>query len=354
MSPRNTTGSTAPVVVVGLSSGVDSSVAAWILQQQGYSVVGVTLALGEATGPESSSSCCSPFLMNKAKAIADHLGIPHYAVDRIDEFQRQVVEYFVSEYGLGRTPNPCAKCNARVRFASLMDVARRLGAHLVATGHYAQLSGGAHRLTRGVDRLKDQSYVLAEVAPALLERCLFPVGGLAKTEVRRIANRIGVGDLVSEESQEICFVPKDDYRSFLRERLGARSGDIVDEEGNVLGRHSGTYNFTVGQRKGLGHVCGGPLYVCRIEAESGRVVASDKGAAPARVIRFEVSAIHGELPRGKVLVQFRSMGKPVNGRLDGPDAVILDEPARSVANGQTLVVYDGDAVVLGGTIRSTE
>jgi tRNA-specific 2-thiouridylase len=160
----------APSVVLGLSSGVDSSAAAWLLKQQGYNVIGVTLALAELDSDERAKSCCSPTLIDKAKAIADHLGIPHYAVDKIDEFRGKVVDYFVAEYAAGRTPNPCTKCNARLRFGALLGVAERLGASAVATGHYARLTGDQRRLSRGLDAQKDQSYVLAEVDPALLER----------------------------------------------------------------------------------------------------------------------------------------------------------------------------------------
>jgi tRNA-specific 2-thiouridylase len=342
-------------VVVGLSSGVDSSVAAWLLQQQGYSVVGVTLALAEPGSSEMSNSCCSPSLMGKAKAVADHLGIPHYAVDKIEEFRAQVVDYFVSEYAAGYTPNPCSKCNARVRFEALLDVARRLGTDHVATGHYARMTGEPRRLSRGLDKQKDQSYVLAEVDGGLLQHCLLPLGHMTKQEVRQIARRIGLADLVSQESQEICFIPNNDYRTFLREKLGERPGTVVDDAGNLLGNHSGTYNYTIGQRKGLGFASGGrPLYVTSVDAARALVVATTDVCGAVSAIRFTVSAIQRTPPRGKVWVQFRSMGKPVRGELVGLDKVVLDHPANGIAPGQTLVVYDDDDVVLGGTISSTD
>jgi tRNA-specific 2-thiouridylase len=343
-------GGRAPSVVLGLSSGVDSSVAAWLLRQQGYNVIGVTLALAEPGSSEQTKSCCSPTLMGKAKAIADHLGIPHYSVDKIEEFRGKVVDYFVSEYAVGRTPNPCAKCNARLRFGALLAVAERLGASALATGHYARLTGDPRRLSRGLDRQKDQSYVLAEVDPALLERCIFPLGEMTKPQVRRIAADIGLADLVSEESQEICFVPGDDYRVFLRERIGERPGTIVDEDGNVLGLHSGTYNYTVGQRKGLGGGGGQPLYVSSVDVDRAEVVATAHGGEGVQVIGFALSAVHREQHSGGVSVQLRSMGGPLPGRLLGLDTIILDEPARNVAPGQTVVVYEGDDVVVGGTI----
>jgi tRNA-specific 2-thiouridylase len=337
-------------VVVGLSSGVDSSVAAWLLKEQGYNVIGVTLALAPPGSSERSNSCCSPTLMVKAKAIADHLGIPHYAVDLIDEFRDKVIEYFVSEYAEGRTPNPCSKCNARVRFGGLVEVAQRLGAEWVATGHYARLAGSPLRLRRGLDLQKDQSYVLAEVDPLLLQRCLFPLGESTKEQVRRMAADLGLAQLVSAESQEICFVPNDDYRAFLAGRLGKHAGNIVDEVGNVLGSHFGTYNYTVGQRRGLGAVGGRPAYVTRVDAARREVVVSAEPAVDTRVIEFRVSALHREPPRGRVSVQFRSTGSPVRGTIEGTGALVLDQVVAGVAPGQTIVIYDGDEVVLAGTI----
>jgi tRNA-specific 2-thiouridylase len=348
-------GSLAPSsVVLGLSSGVDSSIAAWLLKEQGYNVIGVTFALAEPGSNDQAKACCSPALMGRAKAIADHLGIPHYAVDEIQEFRDKVVDYFVSEYAAGRTPNPCAKCNSRVRFGALLEVARRLGATAVATGHYARLTGEPGRLSRALDSRKDQSYVLAEVEAGLLEQCLFPLGELTKKQVRGVAADIGIGDLVSRESQEICFVPGDDYRAFLKERLGERPGAIVDNQGRVLGRHSGTYNYTVGQRKGLGHGADGPLYVASVNAERGEVVATRERGGETSNITFALSALHREPPKGVVTVQFRSTGGAVSGRLAGLDSLILDAPTRGVAPGQTVVVYDGEDVVLGGTITAAQ
>jgi tRNA-uridine 2-sulfurtransferase len=340
-------------VVVGLSSGVDSSVAASLLKEQGHNVIAVTFALAPPGSSEQVKSCCSPTLMAKAKAIADHIRIPHYAVDLIDAFREQVIDYFISEYARGRTPNPCSKCNARVRFSALVEVARRLGAERVATGHYARLTGSPPRLSRGSDPQKDQSYVLAEVDPALLEKCIFPLGAMTKQRVRQMAADLGLEPLVSEESQEICFVPHDDYRGFLGDRLGERGGNIVDERGNVVGSHAGTYNYTVGQRRGLGAVGGRPLYVTSVDAERRELVVSAEPAAETRVIRFELSALHRRPPTGRVTVQFRSTGGAVLGVLDGLNAVILDQGVTGVAPGQTVVVYEGDEVVLGGTISGT-
>jgi tRNA-specific 2-thiouridylase len=341
-------------IVLGLSSGVDSSVAAWLLKEQGHNVIGVTLALAEPGSDERAKSCCSPTLMVKAKAIADHLGIPHYAVDEIEEFRGKVVDYFVSEYASGRTPNPCAKCNARVRFGALLNVAKRLGASAAATGHYARLVGDPRRLSRGLDADKDQSYVLAEVDPSLLAKFVFPLGELTKQQVKGVAAAIGLEDLVSQESQEICFIPGDDYRAFLKDRLGERPGAVVDPQGNILGHHTGTYNYTVGQRKGLGSAGSGPLFVASIRAESGQVVATPEGGIAVDAIRFALSALHRKAPRGDVSIQFRSTGGAVGGKLLGLDTIRFISPVRGVSPGQTVVVYDGEDVVLGGTISSVE
>jgi tRNA-specific 2-thiouridylase len=288
--------------------------------------------------------------MANAKAIADHLGIPHYAMDEREPFRRQVIEYFVAEYAAGRTPNPCAKCNSRVRFGSLMRWAQRLGADAIATGHYARLFGPDRRLGRAADLEKDQSYVLAEVDARLLSRCLFPLGPLTKGQVRDLAARIGIDGLVSDESQDICFVPGEGYRDFLKERLGEQPGDVVDESGNVIGRHTGTYNYTIGQRRGLGQGGGETLYVAAVDAERRRVLALGEAAARKTVIRFRVSTRHQKTQLGAVRVQFRSSGGAVTGRMIAEDAVALDEPMLGVAPGQTVVVYGGDEVLIAGTI----
>jgi len=292
--------------------------------------------------------------MAKAKAVADHLRIPHYAFDAKSEFRELVIDYFVREYATGRTPNPCAKCNSRVRFKALLDLAERLGAESVATGHYARLVGRERRLARGVDRLKDQSYVLAEVDRDVLSRCLFPLGAHTKEEVRRIAEENGLAELVSEESQDICFLPSGSYRDFLRERLGDRPGSIVDDGGNVVSDHRGTYNYTIGQKRGLGHGGGRTLYVSGLDAERNEVQVAGPEHAKARSLRFTVSAMHRDPPAGRIHVQLRSSGKAVPGVLVRPDRVILDAGELGVAPGQTIVLYDGDEVLLGGTLLSTD
>ncbi len=345
-------------VLVGMSGGVDSAVAALLLREQGYRVVGMTLTLWNDPAVADDRSCCSPANVARARRVAHGLGIPHLALDAGAAFYQEVVEYFVSDYAAGRTPNPCAKCNSRVRLGVLVDAAQRLGLRWAATGHYARLTGSPPRLARGVDRLKDQSYVLAEVAPGLLEHLIFPLGEMQKTEVRERAARAGLEGHSAPESQEICFVPDDDHRRFLRARLGDLSGEIVDTGGHVLGRHSGTYNFTVGQRKGLRLAAAEPRYVVAVDAAERRVVVG-----PGRETQVgSVSAtglVRHRPPGGRPLaLQVRSAGAALLvaevRAIDDEMTVLLAEPASGVSPGQTAVVYEDDEVIVAGTIAAAE
>jgi tRNA-specific 2-thiouridylase len=345
-------------VLVGMSGGVDSAVAALLLKERGFSVVGITLTLWNDPGVAGERSCCSPENVGRARRVAHSLGIPHLALDAAQAFYHDVVEYFIAEYAAGRTPNPCAKCNSRVRLGVLLEAARRLGLSRVATGHYARMTGMPPRLARGVDPQKDQSYVLAEVSPAILEHVLFPLGEMRKPEVRERAARAGLEGHSAPESQEICFVPDDDHRRFLRERLGELPGDIVDTEGRILGRHEGTYNFTIGQRKGLRVAAGDPRYVVAIEAPHRRVVAGTARDAEIGAVSTTGLVWHRS-PSGRPLtIQVRSAGAalPAGEMIVAGDdmTVSLREPAAGVAPGQTAVVYEAGNVVVAGTITSTK
>ena len=295
--------------------------------------------------------------------MAHSLGIPHFTIDASESFSEKVVEYFVSEYEGGRTPNPCAKCNSRVRFGLMSDLADRLGAMWVATGHYARLLGDDRRLARGLDLSKDQSYVLAEVDPGVLRRVLFPLGEMTKAEVRRLGAEAGLEGHAVPESQEICFVPDDDHRRFLRERLGELPGDIVDSEGRRLGVHTGTYNYTIGQRRGLGIASTTPLYVIGIEAARAEVVVGVATDLDVEAVTIGSLTRHGPLAGGGVHLQVRSAGKALRAHVVGAGdespgegdeiTVVLDEPAQGVAPGQTAVIYEQSGVVYAGTILST-
>ena len=362
-------------VLVGMSGGVDSAVAALLLKRQGFRVVGATLRLWTDPGADTQASCCSPENVRLARRVAHGLGIPHLTVDAVDEFREEVVEYFVAEYAAGRTPNPCAKCNARLRFSLLGGVARRLGLGWVATGHYARQAGEPPGLSRGIDSTKDQSYALAEVSPALLAHCLFPLGGLRKADVRKLAADEGIEGSGRPESQEICFIPDDDYRRFLRVRLGERPGPIVDAAGKVLGRHIGTYNYTIGQRKGLGIAAAEPLFVTGLDAEKAEVLVGVGEELDVDEVLVEGISWHGDLLPGGGFVQFRSSGGAVptlppswegqsagdagsrhHGARAAPTRVTMTlvQPARGVARGQTAVFYQGDRVAFAGTIVATK
>lgn len=343
-----------PGVLVGMSGGVDSSVAALLLQQTGYRVVGVTLRLWDEPGASGERTCCSSEAVQRAKAVAAKLAVPHLTIDARASFVPQVVDYFVAEYSRGRTPNPCMKCNARVRFGLLLDLARRLGLEHVATGHYARLVGDPPGLARALDRKKDQSYVLAEVDPAILRHVLFPLGELTKREVRTLAHQAALAGASQPESQEICFVPDDDYRRFLHARLGERPGVILDEEGRHRGHHKGTYYFTVGQRKGLAVAGGEPSYVIAVDAERQTVIIGEKARLCVGILRVESLVCHRSPTGRHSTVQFRSSGGAVPGRLVGEETIVLEEPAMGVAPGQTAVIYEGENVVAAGTIVDTE
>jgi tRNA-specific 2-thiouridylase len=337
-----------------MSGGVDSSVAAMLLQRDGYRVVGVTLQLWDDPTASGDRTCCSADAVQRARSVAHQLRIPHLTVDARDIFREQVVEYFVGEYGVGRTPNPCAKCNSRVRFEFMLGLARKLGLEHLATGHYARLTGDPAGLTRGVDRNKDQSYVLAEVAPELLRQVLFPLGELTKPQVRSLADEGGLAGRSARESQEICFIPDDDHHRFLEERLGKRPGAIVDELGHPRGRHLGTYRFTIGQRKGLGVAHGVPLYVVALDAERREVTVGERDALAVGVVHIDGVVSHRPPMGTQLSVQLRSSGETVPAHLRDAGTIVLERPASGVASGQTAVLYEGEHVVLAGTILGTE
>jgi len=344
--------------VVALSGGVDSSVAAAMLSGAGREVVGITLALaGDA------SRCCSLADAEDARRVAERLGVTFYVANYRDQFRQEVIEFFADEYLAGRTPIPCVACNQRFKFHHLMERAAALGADRVATGHYARIDragpGGTFRLLRGLDRGKDQSYYLFDLSQEQLGRIEFPLGELTKPEVREQARKLGLRTAEKPESQEICFVPDNDYASVveaIRPDALPGEGEIVDEAGAVLGKHAGIHHFTVGQRRGLRLSSDRKLYVKRIEAAANRVVVADGAGLGSSGARLErVSWIAGAAPnestRATVHVRYRHEGEPARIEPDGSGATVrFDEPVRAVAPGQAAVFYDGDAVVGGGWI----
>jgi tRNA-specific 2-thiouridylase len=355
-------------IVVGMSGGVDSSVAAALLVEAGCDVVGVTMrvwAWQPAAEPTSRfGSCCGTEAVDDARRVASALGIPYYLLNMTDEFDRAVVGPFAESYRRGRTPVPCVACNADLKFGSLLGRARAWDAAAVATGHYARVERDPHRdrftLRRARDRRKDQSDFLWPLTQSQLASARFPVGDLTKDEVRECARRLGLATADKPESQEICFVPDDDYREYLRARDPGtfRAGAIVDRAGQPLGTHGGIAGFTIGQRKGLGLRSRRPLYVVDLDAETDRVIVGSE--ADLEQDRLEVSRtnfISGDTPAGplRVTAKIRHNHEPASAtiypRESGRAQVVFDTPQRAITPGQSCVWYDGDEVVGGGVIE---
>jgi tRNA-specific 2-thiouridylase len=346
-------------VLVAMSGGVDSSLAAALALEAGFDVVGVTLHLaGDA------SRCCSLADAEDARRVAERLGIRFYVANHGEDFRREVIEPFADAYLAGRTPVPCVACNKRFKFDRLLERARVLGATRLVTGHYARVDDdpetGLRRLRRARDAAKDQSYFLFDLSQAQLARAWLPLGELTKDEVRARARALGLATADKPESQEICFVPDGDYARVvesLRPEAGARPGDFVDGAGRVLGRHRGVHRYTVGQRRGLGLSAGRRLYVTAIDAESGRVRVGDADGLLAGGALLEgVAWVAGDAPeapvRAEVRVRYRHAGakatlEPLPG---GAARVRFDEPVAAVAPGQAAVFYAGDDVLGGGWI----
>jgi len=350
-------------VLAAMSGGVDSAVAAARAADAGHDVTGVHLAL--SANPTSyrtgARGCCTLEDARDARRAADVIGIPFYVWDMADRFDRDVVRDFVAEYAAGRTPNPCLRCNEKIKFAAVLDRARALGFDAVCTGHHARLSGRV--LRRSADPGKDQSYVLAVLTSGQLEHAMFPLGPSTKAEVRAEAGRRGLAVADKPDSHDVCFIADGDTRGFLAHRLGSAPGPIVDVDGDVVGSHDGAYAFTVGQRKGLRIARpapdGRPRYVLSIEPVTGTVTVGSADALSVTEIVAERPVWTGcaalRRPRD-CLVQLRAHGEvhPCTARLAGPLLrIALHTPARGVAKGQAAVLYDGDTVLGSGTIATT-
>lgn len=347
-------------VIVAMSGGVDSSVAAAWLVDRGHEVVGVTLHLWDYPDDGSTRGrCCAPEDQHDARRVADALGIAHYAFDRRELFAREVVAPFVEAYVAGATPSPCVACNRAVKMRELFALADRLGATHVATGHYARIADepGGKVLLRGRDRAKDQSYFLHALGPRELERLVFPLGDSTKAEVRADALRRELPGADKGESQELCFVPTGRYDAFVAERADgrARPGKIVDRDGREVGRHEGLHAFTIGQRRGLGVALGRPVFVVGLDAATATVRLGDEGDLAHRGARLEGATFREGLAlpaRGLVQVRSRHDAVPavISHAADGSHVVLFDEPVRAVSAGQAAVLYDGERVQGGGTI----
>jgi tRNA-uridine 2-sulfurtransferase len=360
----------AGLVVVAMSGGVDSSVAAALLKGRGHEVIGVTLdmwpRLSLVDSAVRQNVCCSLEAVEDARRVADWLGIPHYTLNLRDDFERTVVQNFVREYMRGRTPNPCVRCNRFVKFEALLHKARAWGATHLATGHYARVDrtgGGRCRLRKAVDLSKDQSYALSSLTQEQLAHSMFPLGEMTKAETRRIAADLGLVTAQRPESQELCFVPNDDYASFLRERAPsvAQSGPIRNLRGEVLGTHPGIAFFTVGQRRGLGIPARSPLYVVEIIPEQNTVVVGEREELySSGLIADDVNWVSIDPPgrdvRASVRMRYHGAEAPAVARQAGDGSLEIDfhEPQRAVSPGQTVVLYDGDTVLAGSVITSNK
>src|SRR6266567_1919484 len=360
-------------IAVAMSGGVDSSVAALLLKEQGYEVLGLSMQLWDHSGePRRTGRCCTLDDLSDARRVGWALGVPHYVLNLEEEFREKVVAPFIASYLSGETPIPCAACNAKVKFSTLWQRARALGCEAVATGHYVRReqdsSTGRWLLKKGRDSDKDQSYFLYDLTPAQLAAARFPVGEMTKAEVRERARRAGLPNAEKEESQEICFVPRGvrtgDFVAEHAARLGlgrpVESGEIEDAAGRKLGRHQGHYRFTIGQRRGLNVAASERLYVIEIDAQSNRVVVGAGGELETR--EAEVASLRfpsGPPPAGPfraaVRIRHRAAEIPatVTPRSDGSASVRFDLPMRAVAPGQSCVFYDGDVVLGGGVLKKS-
>lgn len=350
-------------VLLGMSGGVDSSVAGYLLREQGYDVVGVTMKVWpQDCISRAEDKCCGPQAVADARNVAHSLGIPHYVVDEADQFERLVIDYFSSEYRAGRTPNPCVMCNEKLKFGKLWDKAEALGCDYIATGHYAIIEHHKERalLRKGVDPRKDQSYFLFSLRQEQLRRALTPLGGMAKPSIREIARSLGLKVADKVDSQEICFVPGNDYKAFLRSHLEENEfhpGGIYDLDGNFIAEHEGIEMFTIGQRKGLPGGSPQPRYVVDIDAETNRVIV---GSAEDLVTEeFEIDRVNwvsrdepDETSEVVVKIRYAHPGAraTVTPLPEGRAQVRLHEPQKSVTPGQAAVLYDGDVVLGGGWI----
>jgi len=353
-------------IVVAMSGGVDSSVAAVLLKEDGYQVIGVTMQIWPSDGQATDSGfggCCGIDAIEDARKVSQKLGIPHYVVNFKDIFARKVIADFCREYSRGRTPNPCVRCNQYIKFGALLESAMELGADFIATGHHARIeldeTNGTYLLKKGTDLHKDQSYFLCQLTQKQLSHALLPIGNLTKDKVREIASKLGLPVADKPGSQEICFVPDDDYPGFLKNYIpqAAKPGPILDESGNILGKHRGIMSYTIGQRKGLGIAAAEPLYVTAIKPDRNAIVVGAKAESyGSELIASNLNWMAIAEPKQPIKVTAK-----VRYRHPGAEATLFPlaneelyvkffEPQMAITPGQAIVFYNGDTVVGGGTI----
>lgn len=353
-------------VVVGMSGGVDSSVAAYLLKKQGYRVIGVTMQIWQTEEQailEDQGGCCGLSAVDDARRVANHIGIPYYVMNFKDDFKKYVIDYFTGEYLHGRTPNPCIACNRYVKWESLLTRAVEIGADYIATGHYArvvELSNGRFAIKNSVTASKDQTYALYNLTQDQLKRTLMPIGSYHKDEVRRIALDAGLPTAHKHDSQDICFIPDHDYAGYLEREVPDQipgPGNFVTKDGIVLGRHKGITHYTVGQRKGLNLSMGHPVFVTEIRPETNEVVIGEAEDVFSREVYFDqVNSMENETLDTSIAygakVRYAHAVSPchIEALGDGKYKAVFEEPVRAATPGQAIVLYDGDIVAGGGTI----
>lgn len=351
-------------VLIGMSGGVDSSVAAALLKEQGYHVIGATMRLWTYSDSDNTNheGCCAESAVEDARRVCDKLGIDFYVLNFKDMFREKVVDYFVSEYTRGRTPNPCIACNKYLKFDAMLKKALAMDIDYIATGHYAKIEqdkNGKYILRVSDAAKKDQSYVLYNFTQEQLAHTLMPLGSYNKDEVRALAEKYGLAVANKKDSQEICFVEDDDYAKFIIDYADYKpqTGDILDIDGNKLGEHRGLIYYTIGQRKGIG-AYGRPMFVKEIDAKGNTITLGEKGTEFSdELTAYDVNFISGEIPQEPLRIQakVRYQAPPAPAMLyplsDGSAQVVFDEPQRAVTAGQAVVFYDGDIVLGGGTVE---